>query len=81
MVIKYVGLLDIYKIIDPHNYLLMMFDGKIFKDLFEHERLKPAIIRRIHSNIHNLAQLKQVMTLEMVIKAKEMSRFITLNCP
>ena len=26
--IKYVGPLVIYKIIDPHNYLLMMLDGK-----------------------------------------------------
>ena len=27
--IKYVGPLVIYKFIDPHNYLLMMLDGKI----------------------------------------------------
>ena len=27
--IKYVGPLVVYKIIDPHNYLLMMFDGQI----------------------------------------------------
>ena len=26
--IKYVGPLVIYKIVDPHNYLLMMLDGK-----------------------------------------------------
>ena len=43
--IKYIGPLVIYKIIDPHNYLLMMSDGKILRGLFEHERLKPAIIR------------------------------------
>ena len=36
--IKYVGPLIIYRIIDPHNYLLMMLDGKILKGLFEHER-------------------------------------------
>ena len=65
--IKYVGPLVIYKIIDPHNYLLMMLDGKILRGLFEHERLKPAIIRTSHGNVHNLAQLKQVMTLGMVI--------------
>ena len=29
--IKYVGPLVIYKIIDPHNYLLMMLDDKIFE--------------------------------------------------
>ena len=29
--IKYVGLVVIYKIIDPHNYLLMTLDGKNFE--------------------------------------------------
>ena len=43
--IKYVGLVVIYKIIDPHNYLLMTLDGKILRGFFEHERLKPANIR------------------------------------
>ena len=27
--IKYVGPLVIYKIVDPHNYLLMTLDGKL----------------------------------------------------
>ena len=36
--IKYVGLFVIYKIIDLHNYLLMTFDGKILRGLFEHKR-------------------------------------------
>ena len=35
--IKYVDPLVIYKIIDPHNYLLMMLDGKIMRGLFKHE--------------------------------------------
>ena len=35
---KYVGLVVIYKIIGPHNYLLMTVDGKILRGLFEHER-------------------------------------------
>ena len=52
--IKYIGPLVIYKIIDPHNYLLMMLDGKILRGLFEHERLKPAISRTSQGNIHNL---------------------------
>ena len=65
--IKYVGLLVIYKIVDPHNYLLMMLDGKILRGLFEHERLKPATIRTSHGNVHNLAQLRPVMTLGMAI--------------
>ena len=32
---KYVGLLVIYKIVDPHNYLLMTLDGKILQGLFQ----------------------------------------------
>ena len=65
--IKYVGPLVIYKIVDPHNYLLMPLDGKILRGLFEHERLKPVIVRTHHSNVINLAQLKQVLTLREVI--------------
>ena len=49
--IKYVGQLVIYKIIDPHNYLLMILDGKILRGLFEHERLKPANIRTSQGNM------------------------------
>ena len=65
--IRYEGLLVIYKIVDPHNYLLMTLDGKILRGLFEHERLKPVIIRTSHDNINSSVQLKQVMTLGMVI--------------
>ena len=43
--IKYVGSVVVYKIIVPHNYLLMTLDGKILRGLFEHGRLKPANIR------------------------------------
>ena len=43
--IKYVGPVVMYKIMNPHNYLLMTLDGKILKELFKHERLKPANIR------------------------------------
>ena len=35
--IKYVGPLVVYKMIDPHNYLLIMLDGKILRGLFKHE--------------------------------------------
>ena len=45
--IKYVGPVVIYKIIDPHNYLLMTLDGKILRRLFKHERLKPTIIGQV----------------------------------
>ena len=65
--IKYVGPLVIYKIVDPYNYLVMALDGKVLRGLFEHERLKPAIIQTSHGNVINLAQLKQVLTLGTVI--------------
>ena len=59
----YVGPLVIYKIVDPHNYLLMTLDGKIPRGLFEFERLKPAVVRTSYGNVTNLVQLKQVLTL------------------
>ena len=39
----------------------MTLDGKILRELFEHERLKPAIIRTNQGNVQNIAQLKQVI--------------------
>ena len=44
VMIKYVGPVVVYKIIDPHNYLPMTLDGNILQGLFKHERLKPAIL-------------------------------------
>ena len=60
--IKYVGPLAVYKLVDPHNYLLITLDGKLLRGLFEHERLKPAVIRTNQGNVTNLAKLKQVMS-------------------
>ena len=60
--IKYIGPLAVYKIVDPHNYLLMTLDGKLLRGLFEHERLKPAVIRMNQGNVMNLSKLKQVMS-------------------
>ena len=57
--IKYVDPVVIYKIIDPHNYLLMTLNGKILRGLFEHEGLKPDNIRTSQINVQNLLQLKQ----------------------
>ena len=45
IMIKCVGPVVIYEIIDLHNYLVMTLDGKILQGLFEHKRLKPAMIR------------------------------------
>ena len=55
---KYVGPVVTYKIIDPHNYLLIKLCGKILRGLFEHEQLKPTKIRPTQGNVQNLAQLK-----------------------
>ena len=55
VMVKYVGPIVIYKIIDSHKYLLMTLDGKILRGLFEHERLKPASIRTSQGNVQNLA--------------------------
>ena len=61
--IKYVGPLVIYKIVDPHNYLLMTLDGKLLQGLFEHKRLKPMIIKTDKRNVTNLVALKRVINL------------------
>ena len=63
VMIKYVGPVVIYKIIDPHNYLLMTLDSKILRGLFEHKRLKPAMLRTSKGNANNLFQLKQVINI------------------
>ena len=39
----------------------MMLDGKILKGIFEHERLKPTIIRTNHGNVQNLDESRQIM--------------------
>ena len=59
--IKYVGPVVIYKIIDPHNYLLMTLDGRILRGLFENKTLKPPNIRMSQGNVQNLVQLRQIM--------------------
>ena len=65
--IKYVGPLVVYKIVDLHNYLLMTLDGKLLQGLFEHERIKLAIIRTHEGNVSNLAHLKQVMSAGIMV--------------
>ena len=39
----------------------MALDGRIWRGPFKHERLKLTNIRTSQGNIHNLAQLKQIM--------------------
>ena len=63
--INYVGPLVVYKIVDPHSYLLMTTDGKLLRGLFEHERLKPAVIITDKGNVNTSLALKRVMNLEI----------------
>ena len=65
--IKYVGPLAVYKIVDPHNYLLITLEGKLLRGLFEHKRLKPAVIRMIQGNVTNLSKLKKVMASGLLV--------------
>ena len=67
IMVKYVGPLAVYKIIELHNYLLMTLDGKLLRGLFEHEQIKPAIIRMSEGNVTNLAYLKQVMSTGIIV--------------
>ena len=43
--VKYVGPVVIYKIIDPHNYLLITLDRVMLRGIFEHKRLNPTVVR------------------------------------
>ena len=65
--VKYVGPIVIYKTIDPHNYLLMTLDGRIWRGLFECEQFKHANIRTSPGNVQSLAQLKQVINVGLKI--------------
>ena len=67
IMVKYVGPLVVYKIIDPYNYLLMTLDGKLLQGLLEHKRTKPAVIRTSECNVTNLAHLKQVISVGMIV--------------
>ena len=80
VMIKHVGSVVIYKIIHPYSYLLMTLDGKILRELFEHERLKLANIRTSQGNVQNLAQLKQVINVELEVwKFKSCGKKATLK--
>ena len=79
--IKYVGPVVVYKIIDPHNYLFMTLDTKILRGLFEHERLKLAILKTSKGNISNLLQLKQIINagLTMSLQSNETYNLRTVD--
>ena len=45
VIIKYVGPVVIYKIIDPHNYLLMTLDSKNFKRIVWKWKIKTGNVK------------------------------------
>ena len=55
----------VYTIVDPHYNLLMTIDGQLMQGLFEHERLKPAILKMDKGNVSTLSALKRVINLEI----------------
>ena len=63
--VKYVGPVVVYKIVDPHNYLLITLDGIILKVIFEHKRLKPNIIKTNCGNVQTSAELRQIMNTDL----------------
>ena len=77
--IKYVGPVVRYKIIDPYSYLHMTLDGKILRGLLEHERLKPAILRTSKGNVNDLLQLKQVIDVGLATSLS-LNRICSLIC-
>ena len=78
--IKYVGPVVIYKIIDQHKYLLMTLDGTILWGLFEHERLKPAILRTSKGNVNNLSKLKQLINIGLTVTSYINENFQIIIC-
>ena len=45
-----------------------MLDGKLLQGLFDNERIKPAIIRTNEGNITDLAHLRQVMSVGIMVQ-------------
>ena len=77
--VKYVGPLVIYRIVDPHNYLLKTIDDQLMRELFEHERLKPAMIRTDKGNVNMLSALQKVLNLEITPHNKLTENYHTLQ--
>ena len=51
----------------------MTIDGKLLRGLFEHERLKPAVIKTDKGNVSTLPALKRVMSLEISLPKESRS--------
>ena len=58
---KYVGPVVLYKTFDSKTFLLCTLDYKLLIGLYEHEKLRPAVIQTSQGNLSNLPRLKQVL--------------------
>ena len=45
--VKYIGPVVVYKIVDPHNYLLMTLDGIILKEFLDMSDLNPLSLGQV----------------------------------
>ena len=77
-----------YKIVDPHNYLLMTIDGKLMRGLFEHERLKPAVLKTEKGNVSTLSALKRsdesryiYLTYSPMSQGRLTAQHLIFSCP
>ena len=59
-----------------HNYLLLTLEGRELRGSFEHEILKPAIIRTSQGNVSKLQQLKHEFNMSIRV---DMLVFIILT--
>ena len=69
VMVKYVGPIVVYKIIDLHKYLLKMLDGKLLRGLFKHERLKPLVLRTHEGNVTNLVKCRQLFNTRLTFSS------------
>ena len=69
IMVKYIGPIVVYKIIDLHNYLLMTLDGRPLQVQVEHERLKPTILRTSEGNVNNLSKLKEIVNAGLALSS------------
>ena len=45
----------------------MTMDGKLLRGVFEHERLKPAVLKTDKGNVTTLSALKKAMNLQITL--------------
>ena len=62
---SYIGPLVVHSVLDRTHYLLEDLQGRLLREVFSFNRLKPAFMRaQDKQNISNLQQLRQVLKLE-----------------